>query len=288
VPEEAAEQGAGLPVGEYLRSVRESRGLGLDEASRVTKIGKNYLAAIEEGQFEKLPNAAYIKGFLRLYAGFLALSGDDVVRRYEQGLPSARPAAEVVPEAAHPGVEIMERARLGGHGRWVIPLLLLSLVILSALFLTDGEDKRPRTVPAKPSQAPAPAAVAVQPQRSSSAAQGAPAATPAATIPAPAAAPAAPPATAPAAPVATTGQSRHDGIILRLRFNQDSWLSITIDDSVSQRYDLKAGDIIEWKGARSFVVDIGDGAAAEAEFNGRSLKALGEAGKPAHVELKGP
>ena len=103
----------------------------------------------------------------------------------------------------------------------------------------------------------------------------------------PSAAGAVPAASAPApAPVPSSGATHHDGIILRLRFNQDSWLSITIDDSISQRYDLKAGDVIEWKGAHSFVLDIGDGAAAEAEFNGRPLKALGEAGKPAHVELK--
>ena len=101
--------------------------------------------------------------------------------------------------------------------------------------------------------------------------------------PSPANSSASPPAPAPAA----AGAARPDGIILRLRFNQDSWLSITIDDSISQRYDLKAGDIIEWKAARSFVLDIGDGAAAEGELNGRPLKALGDPGKPAHVELKG-
>ncbi|MCM0081585.1 DUF4115 domain-containing protein [Geomonas sp. Red32] len=74
--------------------------------------------------------------------------------------------------------------------------------------------------------------------------------------------------------------------MLRLRFNRDSWLAITIDDSISQRYDLKAGDVIEWKGTRSFVIDLGDGGAVDAEYNGRHLK-LGEAGKPVHVELKG-
>jgi len=286
VPEVDAERSAGLPVGEYLREVRESRGIQLEEASRVTKIGKNYLAAIEEGQFDKLPNAAYIKGFLRLYAGFLSLSGDEVVRRYEQGLPAARPTVEIQLEPERPGVEIMERARLGGHGRWVVPVLLLSLVILAALFFTDGEEKRPRPS-SKTMETPAapPARVAVQAQRSSAAAK--PAVPPGATAP-PVPAPAPLPAVAPiVAPAAAPGAAHHDGIILRLRFNQDSWLSITIDDSISQRYDLKAGDIIEWKGARSFVLDIGDGAAAEAEFNGRPLKALGEAGKPAHVELKG-
>jgi cytoskeletal protein RodZ len=92
-------------------------------------------------------------------------------------------------------------------------------------------------------------------------------------------------ATEPSREAAPAG--RQKGVVLKLRFNRDSWLSITIDDSVSQRYDLKAGDIIEWKGKRSFVLDIGDGVAAEGEYNGRPLKALGEAGKPAHVELKG-
>jgi cytoskeletal protein RodZ len=285
VPEADAEHGAGLPVGEYLRSVRESRGLGLEEASQVTKIGKNYLAAIEEGQFDKLPNAAYIKGFLRLYAGYLSLSGDEVVKRYEQSTFPARSQSETRAEPERPSMEIMERAKLGGHGRWVIPALLLSLVILAALFFNDGEEKRVRPTP-KTAELPAapPARVAVQPQRSSAA--PAPGALPATTAPpAPATAPATATATA-TVPAAVPGAARHDGIILRLRFNQDSWLSITIDDSISQRYDLKAGDIIEWKGARSFVLDIGDGAAAEAEFNGRPLKALGEPGKPAHVELK--
>ena len=287
MPEADAEHGAGLPVGEYLRSVREARGLGLDQASRVTKIGKNYLVAMEEGQFDKLPNAAYIKGFLRLYAGFLALSGDEVVRRYEQGLPSAHPPVEPqTPSGERPKIQVMERAKLGRPGRWMVPALLLCLVILVALFLTDGEEKRVRPqVRNLEAPAPAPSRAPVQAQHSS--ALPAPGAPPAATAPgqAPSGVPAALP---PATPPAATGTPRHDGIVLRLRFNQDSWLSITIDDSISQRYDLKAGDIIEGKGARSFVVDIGDGAAAEGDFNGRPLKALGEPGKPAHVELKEP
>jgi len=275
VPEADAEHGAELPVGEYLRGVRESRGLQLEEISRATKIGKNYLVAIEEGQFDKLPSAAYIKGFLRLYAGFLSLSGDEVVRRYQQSVPPVRPQGE--PKAESPSVEIMERAKLGGHGRWVIPVLLLCLVILAAFFLSDGEEKRVHqtATPKRTEPLPSlPSKAAVQPQRSSL-----PPGPEALTVPVEVPAPTPAPALLPGAP-------HRDGIILRLRFNQDSWLNITIDESISQRYDLKAGDIIEWKGARLFVLDIGDGGAVEAEFNGQPLKALGEAGKPAHAELK--
>lgn len=281
MPEPDAEKGSGLPVGEYLKSVRESRGLQLEEAARVTRISKSYLAAIEEGNFEKLPNPAYIKGFLRLYAGFLSLSGDDVVQRYESSLPPvSRPQPEHRKEG--PGVEIVERAKLGGPGRWVIPALLLVLVVLAAIFLADQEEKPARPVqtaqPPPPAAPAAPPKAAVQPQRTSLP-PAQPGVSPQAAPPA-----AAPPAAAP--PAAT---ERHPGgVVLRLRFNRDTWLSITIDDSISQRYDLKAGDVIEWKGSRAFVLDLGDGSAVEAELNGKPLKALGEPGKPAHVELKAP
>ncbi|QXM10323.1 DUF4115 domain-containing protein [Geomonas subterranea] len=276
------ESGVETPVGEYLRGVRETKGLELEEASRVTKIGKNYLAAIEQGEFQKLPNAAYIKGFLRLYAGFLSLSGDEVVARYERGLappPGAQPEAGA-PRAAHAprpqamapqtGIDTLERAKIRTPGRWIIPALLLGAVVIAALFFSEGEPPKvqaPVTAQA-PAAPPAPAPQPVQQPVSSARNEGA-------TLPAGT-------ETAPAAPA-----GRQSGVVLRLRFNRDSWLSITIDDSISQRYDLKAGDIIEWKGQRSFALDLGDGGAVEGEFNGRPLKALGEAGKPAHVELKG-
>ena len=271
------ENGTEPTVGEYLKSVREARGLTLDEASRVTKVGKNYLVAIEEGEFGKLPNAAYIKGFLRLYAGFLSLSGDQVVQRYEQGLPEPqRPQTEQKPE--RPGFEIMEMAKLGGHGRWILPALLLALVVTAAFFLSD-QDQQPVRRP-QPSAAPAvlpqvKPATAAQPRLSSAAGK-----IPQAVVKPEPLPQVLPPAVAP-------GEKPPAGVILRLHFTRDSWLSITIDDAISQRYELKAGDIIEWKGTRLFVLDVGDGGAVDGEFNGRALKSLGESGKPAHVELKG-
>ena len=77
------------------------------------------------------------------------------------------------------------------------------------------------------------------------------------------------------------------GIILRLKVNQDCWLNITIDETVSQQYDLKTGDLIEWKGEKVFALDMGNAGGVEAELNGRPLKPFGGQGKTAHVVLKG-
>jgi transcriptional regulator with XRE-family HTH domain len=265
VSEEVVTDEAELSVGELLRSTREARGGTLEEASRITRIARNYLVAMEEGRFDKLPNAAYLKGFLRLYAGYLALPPDEIIGRYERFLSQSLPLKPgVSPEL--PVFEAMERVSLGGYGRWLLPLILLGLVLLAALFFME---EKPASPPPLRVPAPGRARVAppVQPKLSSAAL---------------------PPIVPPVVVEQPKGheESAH-GIILRLRFNRDSWLSITIDRSVSQHYDLKAGDVIEWKGERNFLLDLGDGAAAEGEFNGRPLKALGEAGKPAHLELKG-
>jgi hypothetical protein len=93
-------------------------------------------------------------------------------------------------------------------------------------------------------------------------------------------------ATAKVEPLPGNPESSTRGIFLRLKVNQDSPLSITIDDYPSQRYDLKAGDLIEWKADRQFTLDLGNAGWVEAEFNGKALQPMGQEGRPAHVVLK--
>ncbi len=269
----AAADRNGKPVGAFLRKTRESLGLQLQDAARVTRISKMYLIAMEEDKFEKLPNGAYLKGFLRLYATFLGLSGDDVIARYERTV-SPQPH-QVPPVPPTKNIEGIAKVKRGRRRHWLIPALLFSLVIFAALLFQEDHDR-----PTVPQQA-------------------------AVTTPAPAAAPPAPtqtmivpndriPSLMPAETLPTTdelgagsNEQKPEGIVLKLRFNQDSWLSITIDDNVSQHYELKAGDVIEWKASRAFTVELGNAGAVEAEFNGKTLKPFGEAGVPVHLVLKG-
>src|SRR5262245_1485124 len=66
-------------VGTWLKEARESRGESLNDISRVTRIGKHYLEAIEDGLPAKLPSSAYTRGFIRLYASHLGLSPDEAL-----------------------------------------------------------------------------------------------------------------------------------------------------------------------------------------------------------------
>ncbi len=69
-----------------LKEARESQGLSLDEVHEQTKINKEFLQALEEGEIERLPHPVYAKGFLQNYARFLGLDwqkmGEDFSRIY--------------------------------------------------------------------------------------------------------------------------------------------------------------------------------------------------------------
>lgn len=263
-------------VGTLLREAREARGLSLDEAARVTRLGKNYLVALESDEFDKLPNLAYARGFIRAYAGFLGLSADELLRRYDAvGDDGGRSPVE----DAMPATQGKVADSVSPRNRWSLPLMLLLLVVALALMLRLQDEEPSRPIETGQPAAETPEArqpVTPAPQHQLSTARQ--------------------PETSPPAPADDTvaeqqtaegnaASSPARGVILKLKINKDSWLNITIDESVSQQYDLKAGDLIEWKGERVFALDIGNAGGVEGEFNGKPLGVLGEEGKPAHLVL---
>ena len=60
-------------AGERLRQERTRRNLTLQDVEKATRIKASFLAAIERGDYKKLPSSAYAQGFVRNYAEFLGL-----------------------------------------------------------------------------------------------------------------------------------------------------------------------------------------------------------------------
>jgi len=65
-----------------LKDHRESKGIQIDEISEYTKINPMYIEAIEEGNFDILPNV-YMRLFLRSYATYLDVDSAKVLEDYE-------------------------------------------------------------------------------------------------------------------------------------------------------------------------------------------------------------
>jgi len=54
-------------MGEILRDEREFHRLSLEALAKRTRIRQEYLEALENNQFEKLPAAAFVKGYIKTY-----------------------------------------------------------------------------------------------------------------------------------------------------------------------------------------------------------------------------
>jgi cytoskeletal protein RodZ len=65
-----------------MRSAREARGISLRDAAQQTRIRFNYLKALEEEDFSRLPGEVFVKGFLKNYGKFLRLEEYEVMKRY--------------------------------------------------------------------------------------------------------------------------------------------------------------------------------------------------------------
>ena len=69
--------------GEYLKREREIRGVRLEVISDATKIRVGLLTAIERNDFDALPAAPFVKGFIQAYCKYLGLDVQDALLRYE-------------------------------------------------------------------------------------------------------------------------------------------------------------------------------------------------------------
>lgn len=68
--------------GSYLKSERELRGVTLEELHSKTKIPYRYLQALENNQFDELPEEVFIRGYLRSISHVIGAQEDEVLSTY--------------------------------------------------------------------------------------------------------------------------------------------------------------------------------------------------------------
>lgn len=82
-------------IGEVLRLAREQQGLTLQDVSYALNIKREYLEALEKDEYDAIPGAVFVKGFLRNYGNFLELDGVALAREYKENVEERTPQPEV-------------------------------------------------------------------------------------------------------------------------------------------------------------------------------------------------
>lgn len=70
-------------LGDYLKQKRVDKNYSLEKLSQKTKISVNILKALEANDYDHLPSAAYIKGFVTSYVKVLGLPLDEAITKME-------------------------------------------------------------------------------------------------------------------------------------------------------------------------------------------------------------
>lgn len=72
-----------MHIGKGLRARREELELDPSDIYNATHIRSDYVEAIETLNIDALPSIGYVLGYVRTYANFLGLNGEDAVARYK-------------------------------------------------------------------------------------------------------------------------------------------------------------------------------------------------------------
>lgn len=110
-----------------LVTIRETMGLTLRDISSSTRVSFANLKAIEEQQFEKLPEPIYARAFILAYTNTLDINGHELLSRYEQYLLGLQ---------SNDQNETLERLKGKGHNLrfWIGLVIVLSAIVFTGIF----------------------------------------------------------------------------------------------------------------------------------------------------------
>lgn len=276
--------------GARLKAGREEKKLAVADVAAKLKLTGRQVEAIEAEDLSHLPNAIFVRGFVRNYARLVDVDPDSLIAP----LDVQTTVAETI-TAPSAGVVFSSN----GLRRWVVlPLAALAvfLVLVAALYhwLRQGEDsllvgEPPAAAPAQPlPAAPAPAPAETRPLQLSPQPQTVPdqapatppreAAPAAVDPPAPAAAetqarPAAPaPAAASAAGTEKPAPARPaGGHTLRFEPALDAWIQVV--DGKGSRFSklVRAGSAESFSGEPPFRLVVGEAARVRMSYDGHVI-----------------
>lgn len=120
-------------LGNLLHKTRTSQQKSLEEAAAETRINVSFLYAIEENDFEKLPDEIFTRGFIKIYAKYLGLDPDDTLSHYlsQVGTSPGNPAESPFHKETI-NTELLDRTSIFiiKKSRKIMPVIILLFILI--------------------------------------------------------------------------------------------------------------------------------------------------------------
>jgi cytoskeleton protein RodZ len=260
-------------IGQILEKTRKERGLTLEEVEHATKIRKRYLVGLEREDYGVLPDAVYAQGFLKTYANYLGLDGEELSREFkdrrrprrERGISYGAPnKSEFDQPLINPGELGVERRPKTVSGTTIL-ILLVALLALAAVVGTlyyvgrgvqiSDENPTPSQEQAADESEPRAGGEGASEERGQEEA-----------------------ATGGGSKAA--GASEPDSLTVEVSVKGSaSWLSILADGRLAYEQIAQPGFSQTFEAQREISIRTGNAGAVGVEVNGQDLGKLGESGE---------
>jgi cytoskeleton protein RodZ len=252
-------------IGRVLERARKDRGLTLEEAEKATKIRRRYLEGLEKDDYTVLPDAVYARGFLKTYANFLGLDGDELSEelrtrkkpRRERRLSYAAPGSSEFdrPIISPGGVPGSEKRKISGSTLVTVAVAALVIAALvGALYFVGLGVRSSGAGEAERIAAP----VDPRPGNPGQGAEEAPEEEPA------------------EAPSGTPSGKLTVGIEVE---GSPAWILVTSDSETVFEEVAEPGFSRTFEASRAVGITAGDAGAVSVNVNGQDVGALGEPGQ---------
>jgi cytoskeleton protein RodZ len=125
-------------IGNTLREARVRRSITLQKVEEDTKIRVRYIQAMENEDFDVMPGATFVKGFLRTYSEYLSLDPEVMLDEYRsRGVKSA--------EIQEPfgGVSMLGAPRSHRGRNTIVFVAVICLLVLGVIWILGRDTATP-------------------------------------------------------------------------------------------------------------------------------------------------
>ncbi|MDP2753119.1 MAG: DUF4115 domain-containing protein [Nitrospirota bacterium] len=232
-------------VGEILRKRREESGQDIREISKTLKIRYDYLKAIEDDDFKKLPVEVYVKGYIREYADLLKIDPEIAINAYNQQMS---PPKDEYMENSEKEITFKKKLKI----RYLLIPALLVLLIITITFILFPPLRKTPEMPLPATETKKDVSTPYVETKKE--------------IPPPA-------VETKKENILKTGEIPH---VLEIFVTDTTWLLVNIDNADSKEMLLKPGASVKLQAKNSFSLKIGNAGGVKLVFDGKEIGKLGE------------
>ena len=265
--------------GEYLKREREMRGVALKDIANATKIRAGLLSALEKNDFNAMPAAPFVKGFIQAYSKYLGIDVQDALLRYESYMRSLAEGEVTAPQetAAKPAfishfpssitaIVIAVTLMLIASGIYIIVSKKETAEPVNSTLLSgqvENKDEAKGEPPSPPADSGnkkglrSDTAASLPPKDINKTRE-------------------------------TASDSREAGkapFTLIIEATKPTWVKAEVDGQNPFEVSLREGEKVKWNAKEKFSILIGNAGGANVVFNGKPLGSLGGEGKVAKLIL---